>query len=59
MAPEVRPAKTLFVITTDGQENASTEFNLQRIRALIEKKKSAVTAGALCAAIAADFNMRR
>ncbi len=40
MAPEVRPAKTLFVITTDGQENASTEFNLQRIRALIEKKKS-------------------
>ena len=33
------PENTIFVITTDGLENASHIYNNQRIRALIEKKK--------------------
>lgn len=33
------PDSTLFVITTDGMENASKEFTAERLRKLIEKKK--------------------
>ncbi len=33
------PEKTLFVITTDGMENASREFNQEGIKALIEAHK--------------------
>jgi len=32
-----KPHKTLFVITTDGMENASTEFRLPEIKRMIEK----------------------
>ena len=33
------PAHTLFVITTDGLENASKEFSSAQVKAMIEKKK--------------------
>ena len=37
--PEDVPAHTLFVITTDGMENASREFSAETIRRMIEQKK--------------------
>lgn len=37
--PEYRAEKVLFVITTDGEENASREYNLDQIKCLIEKHK--------------------
>ena len=37
---EDRPENTLFVITTDGMENASTHFHYEDIKRLIEKQKS-------------------
>ncbi len=33
------PQKTLFVITTDGMENASTQYTQPQIKKLIEKQK--------------------
>ena len=36
---EDRPEKTLFVITTDGMENASHRYSYDRLKALIEKQK--------------------
>ena len=33
------PEKTLFMITTDGMENASTHFSRAEVKRLIEKKK--------------------
>ena len=33
------PEKTLFIITTDGMENASREFTYDRVRQLIEQQK--------------------
>ncbi len=33
------PAKTLFVITTDGMENASRNYSQRQIRQMIEEKK--------------------
>ena len=33
------PAKTLFVITTDGMENASKEFSYPTVKQLIKEKK--------------------
>ena len=38
--PEDRPEKTLFVITTDGMENASRHYTYDRVRAMIEEKKA-------------------
>lgn len=35
MTENERPSKVIFVITTDGQENASKEFNLTRINEMI------------------------
>lgn len=39
-APEYRPGKVIFVITTDGMENASSEFDLNKLKALVERQKS-------------------
>ena len=39
-AEEYRAEKVLFVITTDGMENASREFTYNNIKALIEKQKT-------------------
>ena len=36
---EDRPEKTLFVITTDGMENASHEYSYERVRKMIEHEK--------------------
>ncbi len=33
------PARTLFVITTDGMENASRRYSADRVRAMIERQK--------------------
>ena len=38
-AESMRPDKTLFVIITDGMENASREFRAGQIRAMIEEEK--------------------
>lgn len=37
---EDRPENTIFVITTDGMENASREYSADQVRRLIEKQKS-------------------
>ena len=39
MKKEERPAKTLFVITTDGLENASKKYSFKDIKKMIEKQK--------------------
>jgi len=39
-ADEYRADKVLFVITTDGMENASREFNYDKIKSMIERQKS-------------------
>ena len=36
---EEAPSKTLFVITTDGLENASREYTYQNVKTLIESQK--------------------
>ena len=36
---EDRPEKTLFVITTDGMENASRKYSYDRVRAMIQRQK--------------------
>ena len=36
---EDRPEKTVFVITTDGMENASREYSYERVRKMIEHEK--------------------
>ena len=38
LTDEEKPAKTLFVITTDGQENASHEYSYANIKELIKKQ---------------------
>ena len=37
--PEDRPEKTLFVITTDGMENASHHYDYTKVRKMIERQK--------------------
>ena len=37
--PEDVPAKTLFVITTDGMENASHRYDYEKVRKMIEAQK--------------------
>ena len=36
---EDRPEKTLFVITTDGMENASRRYNYEKVKQLIQRQK--------------------
>jgi len=36
---EDRPEKTLFIITTDGMENASRKYSYDRLKAMIERQK--------------------
>ena len=35
-----KPEKTLFIITTDGMENASREYTFEKVKKMVEKKKS-------------------
>lgn len=37
---EDRPEKTLFIITTDGMENASREYSYDKVKKMIEKRKA-------------------
>ncbi len=37
---EDRPDKTLFIITTDGMENASRRYTYAQVKAMIERQKS-------------------
>lgn len=34
-----RPEKTLFIITTDGMENASRKYTYDKVKKMVEKKK--------------------
>lgn len=36
---EDRPEKTIFVITTDGLENASREYRYERVKRMVERQK--------------------
>ena len=36
---EDRPEKTLFVITTDGMENASRKYSYKKVKAMIQRQK--------------------
>lgn len=38
--PDYRAEKILFVIITDGEENASREYTADRVRSLIEERKA-------------------
>lgn len=38
--PEDVPARTMFIITTDGMENASRRYDSDRVKRMIEKKKA-------------------
>lgn len=38
-APELRAGKVLFVITTDGYENASREFTYDKVKAMVEEER--------------------
>ena len=37
--PEDRPARTLFVITTDGMENASRRYDYETVKAMIRRQQ--------------------
>ncbi|MBO4338115.1 MAG: VWA domain-containing protein [Lachnospiraceae bacterium] len=39
MPDDERPEKTLFIITTDGMENASKKYSYDKVRKMVEKKK--------------------
>ena len=39
-AEDYRADKVMFVITTDGMENASREYNYEKIKSMIERQKS-------------------
>jgi hypothetical protein len=41
MATDQRPQKIVFVIVTDGQENASREFTGEQIRRMIDERRKA------------------
>lgn len=36
---EDRPEKTLFIITTDGMENASRKYSFDKVKKMVEKEK--------------------
>ncbi|MBR5559722.1 MAG: VWA domain-containing protein [Oscillospiraceae bacterium] len=37
---EDRPTKTLFVITTDGMENASRRYSYEKVKSMVERQKT-------------------
>lgn len=39
MPEDERPEKTLFIITTDGMENASKHYTYEKVKKMVEKKK--------------------
>jgi hypothetical protein len=41
IAADQRPSKVVFVIVTDGQENASREFTAEKVRAMLDERRKA------------------
>ena len=41
LTADQRPAKVVFVIVTDGQENASREFTGEKVRAMLSERRKA------------------
>lgn len=39
MKRESRPSKTIFVITTDGMENASRKYSYEKVKSMINRQK--------------------
>ncbi len=39
MPEDEKPEKTLFIITTDGMENASRNYSYDKVKKMVEKKK--------------------
>ena len=39
LSEDQKPEKTLFIITTDGMENASREYHIHQIKSMIENQK--------------------
>ena len=39
MPEEEKPEKTLFIITTDGMENASKKYSYDKVKKMVEKRK--------------------
>ena len=39
MPEDEKPEKTLFIITTDGMENASKQYSYEKVKKMVEKKK--------------------
>ena len=39
--PEERPARTMFIITTDGMENSSTRYTADQVRAMVKQQEEA------------------
>ena len=37
--PEDRPARTMFIVTTDGMENSSTRYTADQVRAMVKKQE--------------------
>ncbi len=42
---EDRPAKTIFVITTDGMENASRKYTYDKIQKMVKRQQMRILAG--------------
>lgn len=40
MPEDERPERTMFIITTDGQENSSQDFSYEKIKKMVEKKQN-------------------
>ena len=39
--PEDRPARTMFIITTDGMENSSTRYTADQVRSMVKQQEEA------------------
>lgn len=52
------PEHTLFVITTDGMENASRRYDSERVKQMIERQRR-VTAGSFCSSARISTPSRR
>ena len=39
--PEDRPARTMFIITTDGMENSSTRYTADQVRVMVKQQEEA------------------
>ena len=52
------PEHTLFVITTDGMENASRRYDSKRVKQMIERQRR-VTAGSFCSSARISTPSRR